>query len=151
MFLSYKYGLVWSWKVNKRQQIDFVVKQMTIRHWMRLGLLCRTLVRRNFHLCYGAALEQNKLLCVSNICIDIFTRFFCMHKILVHAQHPCACSCACTGPGNPGARDQARGQGPGLGPKKAAGLGPVHAQECCACTKNLCMHKNLAHAQELVF
>ena len=25
---------------------------------------------------------------------------------------------------------------------------PVHAQECCACTGVLCMHKNLVHAQE---
>ena len=56
-----------------------------------------------------------------------------MHKILVHAQDSCACttllcmhdkhSCACTGPGNPGARDQARGQRPGLGPNL------VHALE----------------------
>ena len=44
------------------------------------------------------------------------TRFWCMRNTLVHAQR----SCACTGPGNPMARDQARGQGPGLGPKKAA-------------------------------
>ena len=28
------------------------------------------------------------------------------------------------------------------------GLVPVHAQECCACTRVLCMHKNLVHAQE---
>ena len=26
--------------------------------------------------------------------------------------------------------------------------GPVLAQECCACTRVLCMHKNLVHAQE---
>ena len=25
---------------------------------------------------------------------------------------------------------------------------PVHAQECCACTRVLCMDKNLVHAQE---
>ena len=25
---------------------------------------------------------------------------------------------------------------------------PVHAQECCACTRVLRMHKNLVHAQE---
>ena len=36
-----------------------------MRHWMRLGLLYRTLVRRNFHLCSGAVLEQNRLLCTN--------------------------------------------------------------------------------------
>ena len=80
------------------------------------------------------------------------TRFLCMQKILVHAQH----SCACTG----GARDQGRDQqNNAAGPARGgcffvgSGLGPwplqcmhksaVHAQECCACTRILCMHKNL--------
>jgi len=82
-----------------------------------------------------------------------------MHKILVHAQHSCACTTLlCM---------HWRGQGPRPGPKKkqprvrpgaaAFLLGPslspwplqcmhksvVHAQECCACTRILCMHKNL--------
>ena len=92
------------------------------------------------------------------------TRFLCMHKILVHAQHSCACTTLlCM---------HWKGQGPRPGPKQKAppragpaapfSLGPghdpwplqcmhkivVHAQECCACTKVLCMHKNLVHAQE---
>ena len=75
------------------------------------------------------------------LCSSGSTRFLCMHKVLVHAQH----SCACTGPGNAGARDQSRGQGPGLGPKKAAGpvpgAGPLR-------TRVLCMHKNLVHAHK---
>ena len=69
-----------------------------------------------------------------------------MHKILVHAQHSCACTTLlCM---------HWRGQGPRPGPnKKAAAPGPrplqcihksvVHAQECCACTRILCTHKNL--------
>ena len=152
---------------------------MAIRHWIRFGLLCRTLVRRNFHLCSGAALEQNRLLYVYNNCCgarQIIMRVYYMyeyiHKILVHAQDSCACtttlvhaqhSCACTGPGNPGARDQCRGQGPGLGPKKAAvqGLGPAQVPFWVpglvpgpwvpwpsACTRVLCMHKSVVHAQE---
>ena len=79
-----------------------------------------------------------------------------MHKILVHAQHSCACTTLlCM---------HWRGQGPRPGPKQkrwGSGLGqrffgsqpwslapPVHAQECCACTRMLCMHKNFVHAQE---
>ena len=71
------------------------------------------------------------------------TRFLCMHNTLVHAQH----SCACTG----GAR--AQGQDP---TKKIRRVRPggrrfccwvlaptVHAQECNACTRMLCMHKNM--------
>ena len=80
------------------------------------------------------------------------SRFLCMHKILVHAQNSCACTTLlCM---------HWRGQGPTPGPNKKAAAGParggcffvgsrwslappVHAQECCACTKVLCMHKNL--------
>ena len=95
-----------------------------------------------------------------------------MHKILAHAQHSYACttntlvhaqpSCACT------TNTLVHAQEPGLGPKKGAGpvpgpgprpfwvpalgTGPssactrvfvVHAQESCACTRILYMHKNL--------
>ena len=72
------------------------------------------------------------------------TRFLCMHNTLVHAQH----SCACTG----GARDQGRDpkqiSRPGPDPRLffcwvLALVPPVHAQECCECTRTLCMHKNL--------
>ena len=96
-------------------------------------------------------------------------RFLCMHKILVHAQHSCACTtplclhwareprgqAPSQGPGTRPATQKGSGPGPGTGP--AALLGPrpgpwplqcmhksvVHAQECCACTRILCMHKNL--------
>ena len=79
------------------------------------------------------------------------TRFLCMHNTLVHAQH----SCACTG------NDQGLGRSQALDPRPfwVPGLVPgpwlvpwplgslaqcvVHAQECCACTRILCMHKNL--------
>ena len=124
---------------------------MTIRHWMRLGLLCRTLVRRNVHLRSGAVLEQNRLLYmykgwfgarqiimrVYYICINIFTRFLCMHKILVHAQH----SCAVPGLGPAQLPFWVPGlvHGPWLGPWP---LGPS------ACTRVLCMHKSVVHAQE---
>ena len=58
---------------------------------------------------------QEKLEILSNE-----SRFLCMHKILVHAQHSCACTTL-------------------LCMHKSV----VHAQECCACTRILCMHKNL--------
>ena len=51
------------------------------------------------------------------------SRFLCMHKLLEHAQHSCACkTLLCMH----WAREP-RGQGPGLGPKEAAvqGLGPA--------------------------
>ena len=83
-----------------------------------------------------------------------------LYLFLVHAQHSCACTTLlCM---------HWRGQGPRPGPNKKAAapragpaaafcLGPglglwplqcthksvVHAQECCACTRILCMHKNL--------
>ena len=109
--------------MNKCQINDSVAKQMTIRHWMRLGLLCRTLVRRHFHLCSGAVLGTDRYvhkICFGagqifmriNICMNICTRFLCMHKILVHAQHSCACTTLlCM---------HWRGQGPTPGPKKSA-------------------------------
>ena len=111
---------------------------------------------------YGNVSEQDLLLCKSKMVYCVYTRilstqdscactrFLCMHYTLVRAQH----SCACTG----GARDQGRD------PTKSAGgpawasvlfgsppwslAPPVHAQECCACTRVLCMRKNLVHAQE---
>ena len=69
----------------------------------------------------------------------------CIHKrSLVHAQH----SRACSGPGNPGARDPKRQLGRSqaldrcLFGSLAPGVpGPGHAQECCACTRDLlCIH-----------
>ena len=71
------------------------------------------------------------------------TRLLCMHNILVHA----------------GPRPKGPAQlcfwvpglvpGPWLGPWPLGSLAQcmhqnvVHAQECCACTRILCMHKNL--------
>ena len=75
-----------------------------------------------------------------------------LYLFLVHAQHSCACTTLlCM---------HWRGQGPRPGPNKKAAAGsgpgggrffvgswpwalapPVHAQECCACTRVLCMHK----------
>ena len=66
------------------------------------------------------------------------TGFLCMHNTLVHAQH----SCACTGE----ARDQGRD------PKKAAAPGQTRGcfllGPSSACTRVLCMHKSVVHAQE---
>ena len=72
------------------------------------------------------------------------TRFLRMRNTLVHAQH----SFACTG----GARDQCRDPNKALaqagppslfvGSRPWSLAPPVHAQECCACTRTLCMHKN---------
>ena len=92
----------------------------------------------------------------NNRALFLGPRFLCMHKILVHAQHSCACTTLlCM---------HWRGQGSRPGPKKkqppragpaaafclGPGLGPwplqcmhksvVHAQESCACTRILCMH-----------
>ena len=108
-----------------------------------------------FHISYAYY-----IFCTHNTC----TRFLCMHKILVHAQHSCACTTllcmhnalvhALEEPGTKvGTQQKSAGSGPGrllfLGP----GLGPlplqcmhksvVHAQERCACTRILCMHKDL--------
>ena len=82
--------------------------------------------------------------------------FMCMHKILVHAQHSCACTTlSCMHWRGAGPKKQAAAPrrtlffGPGLGPwlLQCMHKGVVHAQECCACTRILCMHKNLVHAQ----
>ena len=68
-------------------------------------------------------------------------------NILVHALE---------GPGTKAGRTQKKSSRPGTDPRLlflGPGLGPwplqcmhksvVHAQECCACTRILCMHKNL--------
>ena len=75
---------------------------------------------------------QKNLLCIHN-------------RSLVHAQH----SCACSGPETPGARDpkkarsRARDRPSAFFGSLAPGVpGPEHAQECCACTRDLlCIHK----------
>ena len=80
------------------------------------------------------------------------SRFLCVHKILVHAQHSCACTTLLCMHWAREPRGQGPSQGPGTRPlawSLAPGSpGPLHAQECCACTRVLCMDKNLAHAQK---
>ena len=71
MFLSCKYGTV-----------DLLAEQMTIRHWMRLSLLCRPLVRRNVHLCSGFVLEQTRLLYVYKICFGTTDYYTCIKAVL---------------------------------------------------------------------
>ena len=97
-----------------------------------------------------------------------------MHKILVHAQDSCACTTLLcmhktlahalegTGPKAAGTQQKSsRWSGPGRllfvwvpalvpGPPPSACTrvlcmhkSVVHAQECCACTRILCMHKHL--------
>ena len=80
------------------------------------------------------------------------TRFLCMHNTLVYAQHSCACTTLLS--------MHWRGQGPRPGPKNkrcqvwrggvaffcwvlALSPGPSSA-----CTRVLCMHKSVVHAQE---
>ena len=74
-----------------------------------------------------------------------------MHKILVHAQHSCACTTLL--------RMHWRGQGPRPGPKQKAPprAGPAAAffwvpalvpGPSSAYTRVLCMHKSVVHAQE---
>ena len=88
----------------------------------------------------------------------------CMHKILVHAQDSCACTTllcmrntlvhALEGPGTTAGTQKKRWPrpdpqrfllGPGLGPWPLQCMHKtvVHAQEPCACTRILYMHKNL--------
>ena len=90
-------------------------------------------------------------------------RFLFMHKILVHAQHSCACTTLLCmhwrgqgrrpGPNRKAAACLSRGGcfflGHGLGPwpLQCMHKGVMHAQECCACTRILCMHRNLVHVQ----
>ena len=77
------------------------------------------------------------------------TTLLCMHNTLVHAQEP--------GLGPKTVRSRALDRpsclvpvsGPWLGPWPLGSLAQcmhksvVHAKECCACTRILCMHKNL--------
>ena len=131
--------------MNKCQKHDlFLNNDYSPLDACQSNLRCRTLVRRNSHLCSGAVLEQNRLLCVYNKCITIFTRFLCMHKILGHAQHCCACTTLLC---MHWAREPG---GPGPLPFQVPGLvsGPWLGPWPSACTRVLCMHKNVVHAQE---
>ena len=98
----------------------------------------------------GSAYWANTEVCLST--------FLCMHKILVHAQHSCACTtllCLHNTLVQKSARGPARGRrffwvlALGPGPSSACTRvlcmhkNVVHAQECCACTRIVCMHKNL--------
>ena len=138
---------------------------LTMAHWIRLSLLCRCKRTRNSKVWYGNVSEQYLSLCKNKTVYCACTRFLCMHKILVHAQHSCACTTLfCL---------HWRGQGPSPGPKNSSCPGPdprllfgwvpalgpgpssactrvlcmhksvVHAQASCACTRILCMHRNL--------
>ena len=124
---------------------------MTMAHWIRLSLLCRCKWMRKSDL-WGKQFQSNiyyyasikGVLRISGRDVPRRTkknekfchlsnkpRFLCMHKILAHAQHSCACTTLlCM---------HWRGQGPRPGPKKSA------------CTRVFCMHKNLVHAQESWF
>ena len=81
----------------------------------------------------------------TGVCLS---RFLCMHKILVHAQHSCACTpllCMHWRGPRPGPKTSA---GPGPDPRRffwvlALGPGPSSA-----CTRVLCMHKSVVHAQD---
>ena len=67
------------------------------------------------------------------------SRFLCMHKILAHAQHSCACTTLRV---RPGAAAFLLGPGLGSWPLQCMHKSVVHAQESCACARILCMHKN---------
>ena len=95
----------------------------------------------------GAIVAQHKTRGYINTFI-VYTQknLLCVHKrSLVHAQH----SCACSGPGTPGARDPRNAQSRARDRPSAffGSLAPgvtckEHAQECCACTRDLlCIHK----------
>ena len=74
-------------------------------------------------------------------------RFLCMHNTLVHAQN----SCACTGGARAKGRDLKQKQ-PRVRPGRrllfcwVPTLGPGPSS---ACTRVLCMHKSVVHAQEI--
>ena len=128
--------------------------------------------RRISDLWYGNASEQYLLLlCKNNEVYCVYTRivstqdpcactrFLCMHKILVHAQHSlCMHNIlvhALEGPGTkagtqkkaaaPGRTCGCFVLGPGLGlwPLQCMHKSVVHAQESCACARILRMHKNV--------
>ena len=80
------------------------------------------------------------LLCIHKRIFCVYTRdLLCMH------QH----SCACSGPGTPGARHPKKARSRAwdrpsafFGSLAPGVPGPEHAQECCACTRDLlCIHK----------
>ena len=84
----------------------------------------------------------------TGVCLS---RFSCTHKILVHAQHSCACTTLlCM---------HWRGQGPRPRPNNKTDAGPARRGCFCwvpalvpgpssACTRVLCIHKSVVHAQE---
>ena len=118
---------------------------MTCWHFGHLKNLCvRPGVFLNDMLAFWAS---KKPLCDYVVTTSQMSRFLCMNKILVHAEHSCAyTTLLCM---------HWRGQGPRPGPtKKRAGpgglfwvltLGPGPSS---ACTRVLCMHKSVLRAQE---
>ena len=112
-------------KLTKSQIYAFLRQNLTMAHWICLSLLCRCKWMRTLDLWYGNDSKQYLLLWRNKRVYCACTRFMCMHKILVHAQHSCAWTIVlCM---------HWRGQGPRPGPKKSAGPGRtpilVHAQE----------------------
>ena len=137
-------------KLTKSKIDTFVRQNLIMAHWIRLSLLCRCEWTRKSRVWYGNVSEQYLLSCAKKRHIVhaqdscACTRFLCLHNILVHAQQ----SCACTG----GARDQGwdptkkrRGSGPGRRFFWVPALVPGSSS---ACTRVLCMHKSVVHAQE---
>ena len=83
---------------------------------------------------------MSRFLCVQASCAC--TILLCMHNTLVHAlKGPGTKAWASAG----GAAWVSTFLGPGLGPwlLQCMHKSVVHAQECCACTRILCMQKNL--------
>ena len=146
-------------KADKIKIYAFLWENLTMAHWIRLSLLCRCKWTRKSQVCHSVASEQNKLSCKNKRVYCVYTRnllclhtrFLCLHKrslvytqknllcthkrFLVHAQH----SCRGQGP----KKGTVQGLGPAQRPFWVPGLVPVHAQEYCACTRVLCIHKNL--------
>ena len=80
------------------------------------------------------------------------SRSLCMHKILVHAQHSCACTtllCMHWRGQGPRPRPKTKKSSRGSGPGRLFFLGPALVPgTSSACTRVLCMHKSIVHAQE---
>ena len=161
----------WGLKLTQSQMDAFVRQNLTMAHWIRLSLLCRCTWTRKSQVWYGSISEQYLLLSKNKSVYCVYTRFLCMHNILVYTQDSCACTTllcmhntlvhALEGPATKaGTQNKTPRVRPGAaffcwvlalvpGPSSACTRvlcmhkSVVHAQESCACTRILCMHKNL--------